>query len=376
MAGSLQNGGWLFLLKEKGIEMKRNYVRIVQVFVFLSLTVPMTPTFASGPDQIISGGIRTKWNPGHYVYIRLTRSKPNISEKFVAGLNRCFVGVQVILDWRTLEPKKDRYDFRKIEEFLSLLSKYDKRLWLQISERIYRDERPLPHYLYNDPEYQGGAAPLTVGGSVAKIWIPAVRERFELLIQALGKRFDKRYYFEGVNFPETWISVDRQAAPDFDMRKYAQAMLHYNKIARQSFPHCPVIQYVSFGGKDQQIGAFIKQLYQIGVGLGGPDLVPDNGRYPNRPRIRAYSFYPMYAGKMPLGTAVQRPNFTKKKGVFTMEGFWNMAIDTLRLNYVFWADVEGREFTHSFSKDIAPYIKNKNCHINKGWPENLKKLIN
>jgi hypothetical protein len=74
---------------------------------------------------------------------------------------------------------------------------------------------------------------------------------------------------------------------------------------------------------------------------------------------------------MPLGTAAQSSNLTTKKGIFTLDGFWDMGINTLKLNYIFWAMVEGSRYTHSFSRDIFPYVNEKQGKINSDCPENI-----
>lgn len=316
-----------------------------------------------------------KWNPGHYVLL-INKYRKKDPENFIASLDKNFKGVQMRVYWRDLEVEKNHYNFNKIERIVAILKKYDKRLFLQIDERMFHsDERPLPDYLYKEPEYEGGAEPFgrdKKKGSVAKIWIPTVLNRFNNLIEALGNRFDREPAFEGINFPETSIAIHRWKAKNFSKTKYLNALKLRLQAAKQAFPHSVVIQYVNFLGKNkEELEGFIRYCYETGVGIGGPDLVPDIGRHKNQKRIPAYSYYPFYAGKMPLGVAVQQPELTRKWGIFTLDAFWDMGINTLKLNYIFWLSMDWRKLTHSFSRDITPYIKKKEGKINSQCPENL-----
>lgn len=314
-----------------------------------------------------------KWNPGHYVY--LTKKFRNIDpESFIAGLDSNFKGVQMLLYWKDIEIKKNQYNFIKIEKMLKTLKKYDKRLFLQLNERIFHsDARPIPDYLYEESEYSGGAVPFgNKQGSVAKIWNPNVLNRLKLLIEALGNRFDREPAFEGINFEETAINIDRTNAKNYSTSKYVDALKSQLQAAKKAFPHSVIIQYVNYLGRNKEdLIKFIHYCYETGVGIGGPDLVPDIGRHKHKARIPAYDYYPLYDGKIPLGCAVQLANFTRKKGVFTLDAFWNMGIHTLKLNYIFWASVEWKKFTHSFSRDIAPYVKKKNGKINTQCPDKI-----
>jgi hypothetical protein len=345
------------------------------ILLLIGLTGVLLSIQCLGKIEPATGGKTdcVKWTPGHYVLP--TRKFGNIDQEgFIASLDKNFKGLQIVMTWRELEPEKDRYDFKKIENMLAILNKYDKQLFLQIAERSFKSGyKPIPDYLYEEPEYEGGAEPFRKDlhkGSVARIWNPNVLIRFNKLLHALGNRFDGDPAFEGLNFPETAIGIDYKKARNFSKSKYLASLKQRLYAAKQAFPHSVVIQYVNYLAK-KDLEAFIRFCYETGIGIGGPDLVPDTGRHKHKARIPAYQYYPSYAGKMPFGMAVQSPNFTHKKGVFTLDAFWDMGIRTLKLNYIFWNSVEGKQFTHSFSRDIAPYIKKKSGKINTVCPENI-----
>ena len=323
-------------------------------------------------DTLAETGGCKKWNPGHYILPTSEKDLDKI-ELILANPENCIVGIQGYFLWRDLEIEKDFYDFSKIEQLLQLVKRYNKHLFVQVSDRTFKlDEIPVPDYLYEDPLYKGGVEPRPNIGPVSRIWDSNVNERFNKLLKKLG-RFDIDPNFEGIAFEESALGIDKNTALDFTEQAYADGLLSRNKAAVDAFPNSVVIQYMNWG-PDKFLDSVIEQLYVIGAGIGGPDLVPDEGRYLTKGRIPAYDYYPLYAGKMPLGTAVQTPNLMRddinKKGHFTLDGFWDMGLNTLKLNYIFWSFTEQPWHKFSFTKDILPYINEKNGQINRACPEN------
>ncbi|MBU1289796.1 hypothetical protein KKG85_00940 [Patescibacteria group bacterium] len=316
-----------------------------------------------------------KWNPGHYILPTSEEDLDEIELILSNPLNH-IAGLQAYFTWRQLETEKGVYDFSKIEEMLELVKKYNKHLFVQVSDRTFKaGEKPVPDYLYEDPIYNGGIELFTSGkGSVSRIWDPNVNERFNLLILELGKRFDDKENFEGIVFEESALDIDTTTAEGYSVEKLVDGIMHRNNAAALAFPNSVVIQYMNYG-PSEFINLF-EYLYLTGVGTGGPDLVPDKGRFPEKQRIPAYDYYPLYAGKMPLGVAVQTPNLMKdernKKGIFTLDGFWDMGLNTLKLNYIFWSFVEQPWHKFSFTNDILPYINEREGEINDGCPENMQ----
>ena len=112
--------------------------------------------------------------------------------------------------WRDFEPQKGLYDFSILKEDYEYLKKYGKKIFVQLQDATFNPKyKAIPEYLFTD-EYEGGAV-LQYNdegkpeGWVAKRWNKKVRERFALLLQALGKEFDGK--IEGINLQETSIGV-------------------------------------------------------------------------------------------------------------------------------------------------------------------------
>lgn len=339
-----------------------------------------------------------KWNPGHYILLTKDTTQEEV-EEIISNQSNYIKGVQIGYLWHDLEPEKDVYNFSLIEEHLNIIKKYNKQLFVSFSDRNWRvSYQAVPNYLLTDPVYQGGVEPMVVheGSSIARLWDPLVMERSNKLIEAMGRRFDNEFNFEGINFDESSLDINTITAVGYSNRAYADALISRADSAAKAFPNSTVIMYMNYG--PQELICVIYYLSEIGIGIGGPDLVPDQGRFSYKLRTPAYEYYPALSGKVPLGTAVQsenlvRPewydeyctlypentricvkdkygNYVRRKGNFTLDGFWDMGLNTLKLNYIFWQDVKGDRYKFQFKEDILPYINERDGKINNNCSEN------
>jgi hypothetical protein len=128
-------------------------------------------------------------------------------------------GGQIIYPWRLLEPRKDQYDFSKLERDLAVAQNVHKKLWVTIGDRTFSLKwKGMPDYLADDPEYQGGTVfqysypgtpsgkNKTPNGRVAIQWNRAVRARYQKLLRTLAAHFDGAIY--GIDLGETAMSAD------------------------------------------------------------------------------------------------------------------------------------------------------------------------
>ena len=330
-----------------------------------------------------------KWHPGHYA-LTIDHSLLSMGhnpaaaarfERWVASLPDEITGVQSGAYWSTLEPQKDRYDLSIIEEQLRICAKYKKRLFLTVSEKQFgTSDVPVPDYIVSDPQYRDGLVTFTdMPVTQARIWDPAVLGRFNRLLVQMGKRFDQEPYFEGVEFVETALRLDYKREK-YDPAKYISSLKKRLAAAKKAFPTSVVIQETNWipGAGPGDFADFFRFCHGIGVGIGGPDLIPDAERAAERPRIPAYEFFPAYAGKMPLASDVQSPEYQGRfgKGIFfgtlTPQGIFDMGVNTLKLNYIFWAACDWKNTDFTFSGDVLPYIRRMKGRMNTGRPANLK----
>lgn len=277
-----------------------------------------------------------------------TRLDANGNEKMLA--NDYVSGAQVVYTWKELEPEKDKYDFSRITRDIEFLKSHQKKLFIQLQDRSFEpDAYYVPDYIRNDPAYHGGVAmqydfpgegkPITTGW-VARVWDPAVRQRFQLLIHALAEKFDGEIY--GINLPETAVDFDRKKLPaGFTDDKYFDAEMENISVLRKAFQRSMVVQYVNFfPGEWNNDHHYMSRLFTYAIkhqiGLGGPDVVP----YRASQMKNSYPFFHKNAGKMITGIAVQEPDYTYKNPTtgqpYSFSDFYDFAHDYLGAQILFW----------------------------------------
>ena len=261
-------------------------------------------------------------------------------------------GVQIVYNWRQLEPEKGKYDFSAIEKDLATATSLKKKLFIQVQDRFFEPTaKNVPDYLMADSVYDGGLAPQfdnpgenkPVGyGWVAMQWNPAVRHRYQSLLAALAKAFDGRVY--GINLPETAIDLSTKKPPTgFSCDAYFNAEMENLAFARKAFSTSKVVQYVNFwpcewDNDHHYMSRMFAYAADNHVGLGGPDIIPGRkGQMKN-----SYPFFNRYKGKLAfVGMAVQEPTLTYKnprtKKPFSKDEFVKYAEDFLGADVVFWS---------------------------------------
>lgn len=286
--------------------------------------------------------------PENFIYIssgELEAASPILARSDIGG-------AQIVYNWRSLEPEKNRYDFSQIEMDLAHLRIAGKKLFIQIQDRFFEENaRYVPDYLMNDPAYGGGISPQfdnpgegnPVGaGWVARQWDPAVRERYQALLAAIAKRFDGQIY--GVNLPETAIDLDETKLPvGFSCDNYFSGEMVNLAFARKVFIKSHVVQYVNFwpcewNNDRNYMGRLFEFASTHNIGLGGPDIIPNR-----RAQMKnSYPFFYKYKDKLALiAMAVQEPTLTYKKPEtgkpFSKDEFVQFAEDYIGADIIFWS---------------------------------------
>lgn len=261
-------------------------------------------------------------------------------------------GAQIVYNWRSLEPEKDKYDFSQIEKDLAVVDAAGKKLFIQVQDRFFEaDAKYAPDYLLNDPRYGGGLSPQfdnpgegkpLGSGWVAQQWNPAVRQRYQALLAALAARFDGRVY--GVNLPETAIDLDENRPPEgYSCDNYFAGEMENLAFARKAFTRSRIVQYVNFwpcewGNDHNYMGRVFDFAATNGIGLGGPDIVPNR----KAQMKNSYPFFNKYKGKLALvAMAVQEPTLTYKNPKtgkrFSKDEFIGFADTYLGADIIFWS---------------------------------------
>jgi hypothetical protein len=292
----------------------------------------------------------------NFIFFNLDRDR--IQEKSFLE-TRKFVGAQLKYNWKELEPEKDKYNFSEISKDLNFLTAHGKKLFIQLQDvtfdTIWVD---VPHYLLDEPEYDGGVAMQIVTddkdsiietcGYVARRWDVKVAERFYKLIIALGKEFDGK--IEGINFPETSVDFGESGKSypkGFTPTIYRDAILKQMEVAKLAFSKSVVIQYANFMPGEwlpHENKGYLESLYYFAsincIGMGGPDIKIYNKAHMNH----GYKFLMQYSNDIKTGIAVQDGNYEEinpKTGKqVTVDEIYNFGNDELGLDYIFWSTQE------------------------------------
>ncbi len=311
-----------------------------------------------------------KDNIKHFVYFAKDRHSIK-THPFLK--HQAFYGAQIMYSWRQLEPEKDKYDFSIIEEDITYLRQYGKKLFIQLQDvTFYIKNNPVPKYLRTD-EYGGGSVlqyenkrPV---GWVAKRWNVKVQERFFLLLKALGERFDGE--IEGINLQETAIGVEPSDVPDYTTEAYINGVKTNMLSLKKAFPNTTTMVYANFMPGEWlpwEDKGYLKSIYaygeDIGVGLGAPDLMVTRKGQLN------HALAQMHENNftVPLGVAVQDGNYIGKTGADLNYNETNdkgenrnsivpllhaFAKGFLKVDYMFWVNQKPY-----FEEDVLPCFSN------------------
>ena len=299
----------------------------------------------------------------HFVYFATDRGA--IRNHAFLTMSR-FAGAQIMYPWSVLEPQKDQYDFSQIMEDYEYLNSHGKKLFIQLQDATFNPKRKaVPNYLLTK-EYDGGAVVQVNDngepeGWVAKRWNAEVQKRFALLLDSLGKYFDGK--IEGINLQETSIGVGKKQDSAFSPILYTEAIKTNMLSLKKAFPASVTLQYANFMPGEWlpwEDKGYLRSVYkygeEIGVGLGGPDLMPTRKGQLN------HALALMHEGNysVPLGIAVQDGNYIGQTGnneiikqhtniVPQLHAF---ASDFLKVKYIFWVNQEPY-----FKEDVVPCFK-------------------
>ena len=286
------------------------------------------------------------------------------------------VGAQIMYSWRQLEPKRGEYDFSIINEDYNYLLSHGKKLFIQFQDVTFDTiYQAIPDYLMTE-EFDGGCIKSfndngVADGWVAKRWNSKVQHRFALLMNELGKEFDGK--IEGINLQESSIGVNNETDTSFTNERYAES-LKINMLAlKKAFSESTTMQYANFMPGEWlpwEDKGYLHSIYQygqeIGVGLGGPDLmVTRKGQLNHTIAMMHENNY-----TVPLGIAIQDGNYIgttgadndycermkneQKEHVNIVPLLHAFAKDFLHVSYMFWVNQEPY-----FSEDVIPCLSNE-----------------
>src|SRR5438270_1291631 len=215
-------------------------------FFMLALALALTALLAASPARAAK--------PANFLFL----DADDMSDHRDMLARPDIAGGQIIYSWRQLEPRKDQYDFSKLQRDLAVARSLHKKLWVTISDRGFSLKwKTMPDYLSDDPGYQGGivfqysypgtksGTNKTPNGTVAMQWNPAVRARYQKLLRTLAARFDGAIY--GIDLGETAMSADLpEGEKGFTCDGYFDAEMENIAVAREAFHKTAVVMFANF----------------------------------------------------------------------------------------------------------------------------------
>ncbi len=245
----------------------------------------------------------------------------------------------------------DQYDFSLIRNDLKRVAEKGKKLFIQLQWKCFTPgETYGPEYIISNPEYIYYADGTDSENPPVnpRLWNPFVLERYNKLIEEIGKSFDHYPYLEGINLPESAPSASvtelgRTGYYPLDENNQAYrdntVAMHYlksNMLAmKRAFPFSIKVQYMNFRTTLFREDNFHEVIKELGIGMGGPDV----GFRANL-LTYVYPYYPPLSGYVPLCAAVQTANYDYGGVVQNVWDLYRLGRDTLKLNHLFWSTRE------------------------------------
>jgi hypothetical protein len=322
---------------------------------------------------IVPGRAGVKWHPGHYM-LTWSITKYSVSQLDEIANIPEVKGIQHRVYWNDIEPARDKYDFSIIEKLLAECRARNKRLVLQIEDRVFNSvnwEGRIPKYLQTD--FNGVYVAQAANGTkrvLSTLWKPAVMDRYIKLHQKLAARFNDEPYFEGIATEEVTPGINPgSAGSGFDHRsQISDQWIRFMAAAREAWTQTNVFVYTNslVGELDKIIDAAAK----LGVGVGGPDLIPRQPMQGDK-IIMGLLGGRDYRGVTPIGFAVQTPELCGKEGCNLPLDMYNYAVGQLGANYIFWVRHDASKgAAYSWKDGMLPLIRSKG--VKTGCPSSLE----
>jgi len=295
--------------------------------------------------------------PKHYMLL----FNMDISKITKIANNPDFEGMQLKLDWKSIEPQKDNFNFTLVDSVLNIAQSYGKKIVFQFQYKTFQGNPPIvPDYLLTDSNYQGGVVYYPDSSSTAKLWITAVTNRLDTVFQAMGNHFGNHPALEGINLPETATYI---AGGDYNLQAYINGIKADIAHSRAAFPNSVfIIQFLNWLPGSGPMNSLINNLRIIAdytttfvnTGFGGPDNKIQTS--PNPTFTPVMTFQNEYDGLAVLGNATQWNDYNyinpHTSATVTTEEILQYSVDSLKDDYIFWLEREP-----NFTNDVIPTLE-------------------
>jgi hypothetical protein len=302
-----------------------------------------------------------KWHPGHY--LTLDANSPmsthfkNIDE--IGGV-AAIKGVQLRLWWAQWETSKGVYNYALIDSYINKLKSMPtpKRLVVRIEDRRYGTSKTgiLPGYLLTESTYKGGLV-ATKYGYVARIWEQPMMDRLIAAGRAMGARYDKNPYFEGLALEETAIPFSTVPS-SYSPTVLRDQLIRFAAQVRPVMPQTNLFFNTNYLSTVSVMDSLIQKMLPYSIGVGGPNVFADMTKLTHGQKVWIGQTGANYRGRLAIGNGVENVELGGGYGNYTPKQLGDFAYQKLGVTHMFWPRNEWNGTSaQRWSTGILPYLK-------------------
>jgi len=317
-------------------------------------------------------------------------------------------GVMLIQTWGSLEFAENVYTdgsgsnaegFAMIDQILSACKDAGLQFMLGVEDRSFGAAHTfsspssfgkLPPYFDSlntatgAPGYIDAPSGTTWSGSlqmIAKLWDPAVMNRYIALTRAYGARYDSNPNFEMWATSETAIGAPTGDG-GFNYDAYVKQLQAWMPAARAAFPTTALRISGNFLDTVQQFASLLSTALPNAIGVGGPDVkmnLPGNPVFPGTSNLifNGYEGGTDYRGALPWISEVQTPD---ESGSASPSQLYNEMMSgslesggSMRPNYFIWSFDAGYVGPDAFTNaQILSFVASVNGTLNTTKPSSYQ----
>jgi hypothetical protein len=296
-----------------------------------------------GPQKSSSG---IKWHPGHYMQVPRGDHETSQATRFgyydKIGNNADVVGVMVPFRWSMLEGAEGDYSAgmatirKEIAKLKSLPQ--PKRFYLRFIDFHYGSTNASSGYF---PSYLGGKGTYVGSNGVGWCrWQTRWMDAYIRMMEAYAAEFDDEPYFEGFYlYRETAPALGGKQPCGFSLSAYESQTMRLATAMAAAWKKTNIVLSANFIGSQSVMNRIIAHNAELGVGVGGPDILPDscarNGTQAYE-TITGASGGHDYRGEIPIQYSVEAAEMGGALANCSIDELRDFANGTLHASHLFW----------------------------------------
>lgn len=348
---------------------KRSWLSLVFSVVFgvlawITQAAAQTPSpVCTCPCECPKPTLRTKWHPGHYMFLDGNRTTPELRAAHLKQIDLIaneptVKGVKLVLYWGAIEKAQGDYSagFAVIDQYLAKLKATGKYLILSVQDRTFSGYLPaevdqfFPAYIRT----QYGITKMR-NGETLRSWLAPVMDRQIAMMKALAARYDSHPNFEMYQIEETAVAVT-PGVDGFSLTAYGTQTKRLLSAARPAWTQTLVRLPANFFGSDAQMWDLLTHCTALPVAVGGPDVIPNQTIQADRLFMGGAPGSDL-RGIIPWVAEVQSPSLGGHKGTFTPQQLYHNGMLRKPSHFVWYRNTWLGGTAQRWDTGILPFIK-------------------